>query len=277
MSLKEYLKLFSLFPNHVDGIVTSKDLSEITLNGKLTLKDCASCIDDVRLRTAAYRHFSKYPIDNWISDDRLEELLTKSYKIKIGNSDLDAFHPYIALINTGFLFTLGVHEDLRRNYLEINSEGETSDVLNLYGLDSNTAFIESVVKKSLLQHQTNKDKLLTILGENSVSQRFNKGFEGLTIAIQEAVIKGFEKARERKGATPFFADGFLIKDVTPEKSRHHVFELRIFDPAPFRVYFYETASKIFLALVDKKPQKKSQTNDINAAASIIAQLVRLEG
>lgn len=106
------------------------------------------------------------------------------------------------------------------------------------------------------------------------SGRFKKGFEAASVQIQDAIIEHFLAAKNRKGTSLFYADGSLIKDVTSEKeTKLNVFELRIFDPAAYRVYFYETAETVYLAMIEPKPAKKSQSAHIQTAHDIIRELL----
>ncbi len=278
-TLKEYISVKREYPEEVDGIVTSVSANDIILNTLLNydLASCISGITDKDLRTIAYRTFSKHPIENYYFEIDEDDLLLKDYTITIAGANHSAIYPVIVSVNNGILFTLGLHPDLQRNVLTINSNtNSTVDVNNLYGHSVNTTFIKELINQSLTDKLENFEKLLDIIGANSYSDRFKKSFDGLSSQVQQSIIDHFKAARDRNGITPFFADNDLVKDVSSEGIYFRVYELRIFKPVPFRVYFYEGKMKTYLAVVEKKPADKKQDNHINAAASIISQMLIVE-
>ncbi len=87
-------------------------------------------------------------------------------------------------------------------------------------------------------------------------------------------MAAFEQAVGREGAVKLFSDGNLIKDVTRESDKDvDIFELRIHSPVAFRVYFSHFSDVTYLALLEKKPPKKEQSNQIETGVSILRELM----
>jgi hypothetical protein len=278
-TLKEYNEVKKEYPEDVDGIVTSVSINDFILNAQLNynLATCVSAMPDKDLRTLAYRIFTKHPIENYYAEIDEEDLLRKDYTITIAGTNHTAINPVIVSVNNGVLFTLGLHQDLRKDVLQASSKANaTVDINNLFGHAVNTTFIKALIKQSLTDKLENFEKLLAIIGTNSYSPRFKKSFDGLSSQVQQSILEHFEAAKNRNGITPFFSDNDLVKDVSPIGIAFRVFELRVFKPVPFRVYFYERQTRTYLAMVEKKPAEKKQDNHIDAATSIISQMILME-
>jgi hypothetical protein len=274
-SLEEYKDLKQSYPEEIQGIVTSQPISVVNLsNHQYSIYDLVSSITDKDLRNFGYKVFTKYPVDNFFDVSDEEDLLAKEYVTSVAGVQHSAINHVIVYRNEGVMFSLGVHDDLRVNVLSISSNSDlVISVTNLFGLDSNTQYVKNLLEKSKFERLENFERFLSVVGENVFSARFKRSFELLPSNVQISIIEHFERAIRRNGASPLFSDGDLIKDVTPENAKYRLYELRIFDPVAMRVYFYETTEKIYLALVERKPQPKKQNSDINAAYSIIKQWI----
>lgn len=276
-TLIEYKEVKKKYPEDIDGIITSHPLSEFNLNEDgFSLSDCIASMDK-ELRIFAYSIFRKYPIQNYFDTINEDNLLKETYTITIAGSSFTAINLVIVSENNGILFTLGLHEDLKKNVLTVSlNTNKIIHINNLFGAKSNTYFIQNLIESSIKNKLGNFEKLLSLLETSSYSSRFYAGFQNIPINVQISILEHVQKAISRRGSSKLFADGSLIKDVTPEKFNYRVFELRIFTPVPLRIYFYEATTKTYLALIEKKPPHKKQDNHINAATSIIEQLILLE-
>jgi hypothetical protein len=277
-TLSEYNDIKKSYPTEVDGIITSTSILNFIVNQEnYSLADCIASMSNKDLRTLAYRIFLKYPIEKYSSKINEDELLAKEYSITVSGTIHTAINPVIVSFNNGVLFTLGLHNDLRKDILTISSNTTaTVNVNNLFGLEINTTYIKNLVKQSLTKKLGNFDKFLDLIGANTYSSRFASGFEDASSQVQVSILEHVEAAINRNGSSKFFADGTLIKDVTPEKFDFRVLELRIFSPVAYRIYFYEAADKTYLALIEKKPADKKQSIHITASASTIKQMILLE-
>lgn len=224
LSLREYNKIKREFPSEIDGVITGDQIGNFMLTIDFTLADCVLALTDRDLRNFAFRVFTKYPIEKYYFDIDEDDLITKDYEINIDGNSYSAINLAIACTNNGILFTLAIHEELKRNELKISSNtNDTISIINLFGYDENTKFIVNLVKDLLESKLNNFDRLLSIIGSHRMSSRFKKGFEYLSALVQDSIIEHFAKARNRKGKTPFHADGELIKDVTPESVQFRVY------------------------------------------------------
>jgi len=276
-TLKKYNKVGTKFPLDIDGVVTHKEPNSIILNqNNVSLADCIIKLDRSLIRIGFSVFFKKYPIENnfLVSD----AAINSDHYIQINGVNHNAFHPKIVADNGGILFSLALHNDIKQNTLNITDGSNNVDTVNnLYGDALNTGYICDLIQNANNAKLGNYEKLLAIIGNNVVGDRFKKGFQQASKKVQDAIISHFQAAIDRKGMTKFCSDGSLIKDVTPEKEiAIKVCELRIFDPVAYRVYFFENGDKVYLALAEQKPAVRVQDNQIKNACSIIKQLLLLE-
>jgi hypothetical protein len=275
-TLGEFRKIKNNYPEEVTGIITEKTPSNIMLDDQdFSLFDCMSYLDK-SLKTYAHSLFYKYPIEDYLAVKDEESLINNNYSISVNNIIYDAINLAIFFDNDGVLFTLSLHEHLKKDKIKIYCNNELwNSIFNLYGEVKNTSTINEIVEDDRKNSLENFEKLLVMVGENVYSGRFKKGFEKITQQVQGSILKHIQEAIDRKGNTKFFPDGDLIKDITPEKELEiKLYELRVFKPVAYRVYFYETPSKIFLGLIDKKPANNVQSNQIKNAISIIKELLK---
>ncbi|GAB5528081.1 MAG: hypothetical protein Roseis2KO_59530 [Roseivirga sp.] len=275
-TLVEFNKLKIQFKEQIDSIITEKGLSDILVsNENLRLSDAILSIEDKNLKNFAFSIFYKYPIEDHFQDIDIDDLLEKDYILEVSGQSYSAINLAIVSKNGGYLFSLAFNEDISNNTLDITSKpGEVISINNLYGEPENTQFIADSLQSVLLSSSSNFDKLLDLVGENSYSNRFINSFKRLPKVIQDAVLSHFTQAVKRDGTTPFYPDGDLIKNVSPEGSKYGVFELRIFKPTAYRLYFFEKGGITFLAMIEKKPPEKKQRAHINSAKSIINSLIQ---
>jgi putative component of toxin-antitoxin plasmid stabilization module len=273
-TLPEYKTIRTKYASEVDGVVTPALPEFMTLNQNgFTLKNCIEGLTDRNLKRYAFSVFGKYPAEDYFAVKDEDGLIENNYYIEINDERYDALNIKLVQENEGFLFSLALHDDLQKNTLVIKNNDEFF-VFNLFGDAANTVYIDQRIRELISEKSGNFEKLLFSTGEAIFSARFKDLFDKVPKSVHNAVLGHFSAARRREGVTPFFADGGLVKDVTPEKEKDiKVFELRIFDPVAYRVYFYEAADIVYLGLVEKKPSDKVQSNQIKTAASIIKQLV----
>lgn len=275
LSIEHFNILKKQFPNVVDGIVFPFSSSDFPINNNgLTLRNCIN-YQEREIKKLALRYFTKYSVESFFSIDNEEELVDGSFFIKVNGCWLNAINSKVVHQNGGMLFTLPIHKDLERNHLIITDDNDQiSEVANLYGVEKNTSFLASLIKREELSKLGNFDKLLVAIGKNLFNNKFKKNFDELTEGAQLAIIKGVNTAIDRQGITRLFADKVLIKDVTPKKEQEvKVYELRIFSPVATRMYFYETPNKVYLGSIEGKPKKKVQTSHISNALSVIKELI----
>lgn len=120
---------------------------------------------------------------------------------------------------------------------------------------------------------SNFEKLKTILGDCTFHADFEKDFENLAKDVQNSIIEGFLKAKNRNLLSPFYPDTKIIKDVTPSNSQYKVLELRIYAPVAIRVYFNESNAKVSVASIEQK-SNPNQSDDIQKAAKILKNIIQ---
>jgi hypothetical protein len=273
--LPEYSSIKSKYGRDIDGIVTSKMPEHIILTKDgFTLKNCIEELQDRNLKKYAFAVFRKYPIEDYFSSKDEDELINGNYQVVINDITCDALNLKLVQENGGFAFSLSVYEELKRNVLLISSrDGKEYPVPNFFGGAENTIYIEKKLQELIAANTGNFEKMIKEIGICSYDDRFEDSFNRIPFSVQNAIIGCFRAARGREGFTPFYADGRLVKDVTPDKEKDiRLSELRIHSPVAHRVYFYEAADCVYLGLIEKKPAARVQDNQIKTAAAIIRQL-----
>ncbi|WP_462267766.1 hypothetical protein [Mucilaginibacter sp.] len=278
---REYDVLKKKFGDEVDGIVTENSAHELFLAPeRLSLAQCIESLERA-MKIGAYSYFTKFPVKEHFTEIDVDGMVLNEYKLTVNGKDEEAYYLKVVADNSGFAFTLGLSDDLKVHPLIISgNDGSETNLNNLFGVKANTEAIEEIIQQSLREKLGNFDRLINMVGENFYSPKFKNGFEKLDSKAQTSVIDRVDKAIKRKGASKFFADNDIVKDVTSEKEKEiRVCELRIFDPTPLRVYFYETETEVILGSVEKKPTKEHKTtaqdNQIKAATSLIKQTLKL--
>ncbi len=276
-TVRAYNKLAEQFPHEVDGVVASYAPHLLKLRPEFSLSSYINGMSEQKWRRYAYSIFKKHPHEAYYAIDNEDELIEGGYYTTVNGDSYSAINLMIVSRNNGILFSLALHNDLRKNQIPVFADGrKVADVDNLYGDVINTDYISSLVRQSIEQKSGNFERLLLTIGENKFSDRFRKNFGGFPPSVQQAIISHFAEAQRRSLPTPFAADDSLIKDVTPKKETSiKVFELRVFDPVACRVYFYETPKCIYLGSVENKPNKKTQSSHIITAQNSIKELIAL--
>jgi len=271
--LPEYKKISTKFKNEIAGIVTNIAHEKIILtkNG-FTLEDIIKNISSREERNYAFSLFRNSPIDKYF--EIKDKYFEKNYYYIIDSKIIEAQSLAIAGLENGIIFSLSLYNELKQNTLKIYSEDSHNfEIINFYGDILNTEFIINHIDNQLQLKLQNFEKLISILGSCKYSKKFEKSYKELNFEVQISVIQHFIAAINRKGISKFYADKNLIRDVTPEKSAHSIFELRIFSPFAYRIYFNESTDLIYLAMIEKKPAPNVQNNDIKTAKNIIEKLI----
>jgi hypothetical protein len=274
--LPQYKSIRSKYIHDVDGIVTSKMPGCIVLNEDgFTLKNCIEGLEDRNLRKYAFAVFGKYPIENYFAVKDVEDLVEGSYNIMVDNITYDAMNLKMAHENGGLVFSLPLHRDLEKNVLLITDKNcNEYCILNLFGDDENTAHVDKNIQEQITARAGNFARLIHEVGKCFYNSQFEAAFNKVSFSVQAAIIDRFKAARNRRGPTPFYADGDMVKDVSPNKGKSiRVSELRIHRPVGYRVYFYEATDGVYLGLVQKKPADRVQSSHITTAAAVIGQLM----
>jgi hypothetical protein len=278
VTLTHYDSIKQKFPTTVDGIITDRLPEKVILNAaNFTLGNCIQYLDR-ELKKIAYSNFGKYPVDDFYNQFDIDSLLANEYTITVNKVEHDATNAKIVQDNGGMLFTLPVHDELKKNILVIYDKAkQTCEAINQYGADSNTTFITDYIQADIVKRADGFGKLLALVGDCKYDARFKTDFDNLTSATQKKLLNHVQQAIERNATTRFYPDDVKIKDVTPEKERGiKVFELRVFEPVAIRMYFYEAPKKVYFGSINGKPKKKVQDNDILNAASVIKELIVLK-
>ncbi|WP_396194975.1 hypothetical protein [Flavobacterium sp.] len=278
-TLTHYDQIKNKFPSNIDGIITDRYPTKLILNNiDFSL---ANCIEQLNreLKKIALINFNKYPLEYYFTITDEDNLIKGEFSIDINKISYDGINAKIVEENEGILFSLPVHNDLKKNKLTIsNNQNEKYNVLNQYGDDSNTEFILDLINADLIQSKEGFQKLIAIIGNCIYNERFQREFENLPSSTQKKVLDHTVQSINRKEKTRFYPDDKIIKDVTPNKEADiKVFEMRVFNPLALRIYFYEAEEKVYFGGIEKKPKKKVQNLDILNAASVIKELIITKG
>lgn len=277
-SLIHFKEISKKYPNQIKGILTDRSPNDILVGIDLSLASVILMLNRDE-KNYALKNFTKYPIEDFYPDLDIDNILSKSYTLKINQHHYDALCAKINHMHDGFLFSLALNDDLKKNQLGIfeNKENEIF-IDNLYGFQTNSEYNIKKIEDKIQSAKIGFEKFITLFDNPIYFNSFEEEFNSLTNDTQEAIYQKFSRAKERNLPTNFSADKDLIKDVTIEKEKEvKIYELRIFEPVCVRLYFFEESKdKIYLASVSKKPAKKTQSNDIKTSIALIKSLIKLK-
>lgn len=147
------------------------------------------------------------------------------------------------------------------NTEEIANEYCGTDVNGFLGIDYSKGVIQNIIKKIscnstyciwITNYDSNLNRLNAIVANFNFSPKFEKDFKGLKEDVQESIINGFIKAKNRGLVTPFYPDTKIVKDVSLENAKCTVMELRIYRPVALRVYFNEENDFVNVVSIEQK-------------------------
>jgi len=264
--------------NITSGIITENPPSNLHIGNNFNLLDVINNIkDNLGLRSLAFEYFRKYPIDNHIKD--LDELYESEeeelFQVIVEDVSYDVFYLAFIALNKDFGFTIPTHEYLKQNTLPISSTSGNG-VLALYNLFSrdlvNKNFIIDCINRKNQTQLSNFDQLRNILKNPIYSSHFEKSFKNLAPNLQESILRKFTDAITQGVINK--PDHNTVKDVTPTKHKCTILELRIYSPAPIRLYFSSGKNSIYLGTLKIKNKKKEQDADIKNSHGVIYRLIK---
>lgn len=215
-------------------------------------------ISDPYTRGLAYRLLTtqnQYPVEE-------DELVNFSAYTVINNVRNNDPYGYIsAFLSKGFLFTVPVFDEFKSDFLIFyrSDIGSSNKVDSFYGENSYYALqvLEERRIASLSFLEFLKEQINAVWDKN-----FESAYNKLTLEQQKAIVDAFSEAKN----SSFKAQkkGGPVKDVTTDKGKHKLYELKVFSPTAIRVYF---------ALIDTEVKilslgfKSKQSDDIKNAQS----------
>lgn len=267
--------------NSLEGIVSTVEWNSMLMNDEdITLGDCIKKIQNQSVRNLVCSWLKNYPVRDYIDETINEDdLIEQSYTLSIGGTDYPATNLAIARYNGIFLFTLGIHEDLRKNELTLIGSGDKSlSVCNLYSQQpENVAYVEQLIidaENSTLSITEQIDKLFggRVKRTNAYCQAFSK----LGEANQQAILARLKRAKELN-LLDFKVDDDIFRHTSgfdkKEKYYGPVFELRIREPKEIRIYFQYVDNMYYVLSMGGKGT--DQNADIAQAFDRIKQIRQL--
>ena len=230
---------------NLEGIVTTVDWNSMLMSDEgVSLLDCIKRIQNQSIRNLVYSWLKNYPVREYLDETINEDdLIEQSYSLSIAGTEYPAINLAIAHYNGIFLFTLGIHDDLRKNELTLFGSGDKSlSVCNLYSQQpENVAFVEQFItdaENSALSITEQIDRLLEgrVKRTNAYCQAFSKLGEANQLAILERL-----KRAEELNLLDFKVDDDIFRHTRgfDKKENYYgpVYELRIREPKEIRIYF----------------------------------------
>lgn len=248
VALKETTKAYAYLKKRhpsLDGIVSTLHWDSIVLSDEgITLGDCITKIRDSSVRNLIYSWLVNYPVRDFLDETINEsDLVEQSYTVSIAGKDHPATNLAIACNNGAFLFSLGIHADLRKDELTLVGKGDkTLPVSNLFSNEqANVACVEQFINEaenSSLSITEQIDRLLDgrVRRTNAYIRTFNK----LGTANQQAILDRLKSAKDNN-LLDFIVDDDIFRHTKgydkKEKTYGAVYELRIREPKEIRIYF----------------------------------------
>ena len=272
-----YASLKALHPS-LGGIVSNKIISSLVLSDDgSSLEDCIRKVGRKDIRCLVFSWLVHSPIKAFFDEEINEEdLIDQSYTLSIAGTAYPATNLAIALNNDSFLFTLGVHHDLRLNELKlIGSGGKTLHVPNLFSKQTeNVSFIEQFISEIENAARSITEQIDSLLnGKVARTNSYTQSFKKLGIADQQSILDRLKEAKSR-GLLGFTVDQDIFKHTKgfdkKEKYYGPVYELRVREPKEIRVYFQYIEDMYYVLSMGFKGN--NQNLDIELAFERISQL-----
>ena len=265
----------------LEGIVTTVEFNSMLMSNEgISLGDCIKKIENQAVRRFICSWLINYPVREYLDETINEDdLIEQSYTLSIAGTEYPATNLAIAHYNGIFLFTLGIHEDLRKNVLTLVGSGDKSlFVCNLYSQQSeNVAFVEQFVidaENSALSITEQIDKLLD--GKVKRTNAYCQAFSKLGEANQQAILDRLKRAKELN-LLDFKVDNDIFRHTRgfDKKENYYgpVYELRIRDPKEIRIYFQFVDNMYYVLSMGGKGT--DQNADIAQAFDRIKQIRQL--
>lgn len=272
-----YLTLKERHPS-LDGVVLSSYRGSLVLSDTgFTLGDCIHKIGKRSMRTLIYSLLVNYPVRDFLDETINEaDLVEQSYTVSIAGTNYPATNLAIACNNGAFLFTFGIHADLRKNSLTlVGTGGKILSVCNLFSNNqANVASVEQFLKEKENTALSITEQIDSLLGgrvkrTNAYIQTFNK--QGT--AIQHAILDRLKSA-EALNLLDFKVDNDIFRHTKgydkKEKTYGAVYELRIRQPKEIRIYFQYVDNTYYVLSMGWKGT--DQNADISQAFERIRQI-----
>lgn len=270
----------SLKKQHInlEGIVFPVEWNSMLMNDEgVSLRDCLMKIQNPSVRNLVYSWLKNYPVRGYLDETINEDdLIEQSYTLSVAGTEYPATNLAIAHYNGIFLFTLGIHEDLRKNELAlVGSSDKSLSVCNLYSQQTeNVVFVEQFItdaENSALSITEQIDKLLG--GRVKRTKVYCQTFSKLGEANQQAILDRLRRAQELN-LLDFKVDDDIFRHTSgfdkKEKYYGSVYELRIRDPKEIRIYFQYVDSIYYVLSMGGKGN--DQNTDIAQAFERIKQI-----
>lgn len=260
-SCKSYKTALQKFSCIERGIITEKQPSEILIYGK-SLLTIIKDIQDRDFRSYIMNAFSKYPLEEKISEDTLKKALYDDIIIEINETKL---HNHI-MFNTayyeyGILLIIPFCKCLRESFLF----HDRIPSLHSYKFDEFCSFIYD----EILNETSDDYEKIKILCEEFnytpvFSGLFNNTFNKLPENKKKCIIDKIKECFEKKYFEKPDNDKIKVEDG-------RISAIRIFDPV-IRIYFEVYNRNIYFASIYDDHQDRMISKYINNAKSIICGL-----
>lgn len=243
-------------------IVLDKD-PELIQFGEFYIGQLLEQIQDREERRMAYNIMrGAYPVEDLFEmDDNDLPLIDASYKY----NGQDATNIAIAYRHGGLLLTVAFCDELKQNRLTFASTAVPSadypssfEIDNLYGGDSNTAYIEEVLRQ---REGVAIDLFEVIRDSGYLYSTIEHDFRKQTPDIQRGISDGFRDAIELGLIVPHAGVGnnVIIPNSTLVRRETHtkeecLFEIRTSEPKVMRVIIAQDRGELFILDIKSKEE-----------------------
>ena len=257
------------------GWVIEKAHADMAVGG-VKLQDIVANMCNRESRRLFYVYCTKYPIHQHFKCSNEEAILLADYKF----DNADATNLAITAQNEGILLTLPVSDFLQKNVLQIASDIEGFEAIEIPSLHGASVENKDFIQRLLLDRNyyvnVDLEKLDSLALNVYFSDKFKNRFKELTNTDKKSIFDRIDEARNGQLLFPSLTcNGTVISHV--EK---HVEELRIVNPVDIRVYFHEEGGRFFFAKIAFKNEYKGQNDqneDIQESELIIVEMMNCVG
>ena len=222
--------------------------NNLPLSGKLPQ------IRDHYLQSQAYRLFttaSQFPVSE-------EELLEHDGHTYVNGQRMDDAFGYIAAhITGGFLYTIPSFDDLKKDFLPLYQQNndQVAKIWNFFG-ENYLNVIDELEKRK--KESLSNLKLIEEELPAKYRDSFQKDFEKLCEEHQKAICRVFLKEKENSYRAKDSGEGMKHLGTVGNQP---LYELKVFSPAPLRVFFTRKDEKVWIVSMTKGKAGRGKGQD----------------
>lgn len=246
---------------NVDKRIILDQEPDVTKFGDYYLRELIEAITDSEAKTIAYVLLrAAYPMEDYLAwDDNAEPIIAGDYRY----NESDATNLAVANSHDAIMVSIAFDEVFRKDTLRLVSAAEPSTdypaeivVENLYGEDSNTQYIRSVLES---REGIAEDLFGKICEYGNVYPSLGHAFKRLTSDVRKSIYNGFCDAIRQGLLKPHAGVGNNVINPNEELIRFEphtktekIFALAVYHPLALRVFMAQDKGELYILDIKSK-------------------------